>query len=191
MFQGADGEAGGSSSRSMKSPRGGELSNLFGSPEEAVPSSKPNRMASNIFGPTEEPQNLPKRTNPPGGKGSGIFDESTPVQTRQRLNPPGGKTSDIFGSPVTATAPLAHPNKPKDHILLCEGEGSKSVLKAATSSMPREEPGKKDSPREVNHAKMPEPTPTVDSHEPRLGPRPRSHNKVLNPPGGKSSISFY
>lgn len=50
---------------------------------------------------------------PTGGKGSGIFDESTPVQTRQRLNPPGGKTSDIFGSPVTATAPSAHPNKPK------------------------------------------------------------------------------
>uniref|UniRef100_A0A8C6RSE3 Hematological and neurological expressed 1-like protein n=1 Tax=Nannospalax galili TaxID=1026970 RepID=A0A8C6RSE3_NANGA len=167
--------------RSMKSPRGGELSNLFGSPEEAVPSSKPNRMASNIFGPTEEPQNLPKRTNPPGGKGSGIFDESTPVQTRQRLNPPGGKTSDIFGSPVTATAPLAHPNKPKT------GKKNKSFA----NSMPREEPGKKDSPREVNHAKMPEPTPTVDSHEPRLGPRPRSHNKVLNPPGGKSSISFY
>ena len=48
-----------------------------------------------------------------GGKGSGIFDESTPVQTRQRLNPPGGKTSDIFGSPVAATSPMAHPNKPK------------------------------------------------------------------------------
>lgn len=48
-----------------------------------------------------------------GGKGSGIFDESTPVHTRQRLNPPGGKTSDIFGSPVSATLPVAHPNKPK------------------------------------------------------------------------------
>ncbi|KAL1779636.1 hematological and neurological expressed 1 [Sigmodon hispidus] len=112
MFQGADGQAGGSGSRSMKPP-GGESSNLFGSSEEGISSSKPNRMASNIFGPTEEPKNIPKRTNPPGGKGSGIFDESTPVQTRQRLNPPGGKTSDIFGSPVTATAPLAHPNKPK------------------------------------------------------------------------------
>ncbi|KAL6074199.1 hypothetical protein STEG23_018476 [Scotinomys teguina] len=128
MFQGADGQTGGSSSRSMKPP-GGESSNLFGSPEEGIPSSKPNRMASNIFGPTEEPKNIPKRTNPPGGKGSGIFDESTPVQTRQRLNPPGGKTSDIFGSPVTASAPLAHPNKPKDHVLLCEGEDSKSDLK--------------------------------------------------------------
>lgn len=36
-----------------------------------------------------------------------------------------------------------------------------------------------------------EPEPKMDNHEPRLGPRPRSHNKVLNPPGGKSSIAFY
>jgi len=33
--------------------------------------------------------------------------------------------------------------------------------------------------------------PTEKDHEPRLGPRPRSHNKVLNPPGGKSSVVFY
>ncbi|EDL42280.1 mCG140240 [Mus musculus] len=52
-------------------PLGGESSDLFGSPEEGISSSKPNRMASNIFGPTEEPKNIPKRTNPPGGKGSG------------------------------------------------------------------------------------------------------------------------
>ncbi|XP_028616593.1 jupiter microtubule associated homolog 2 [Grammomys surdaster] len=86
MFQGADGQPGELNSRSMKPP-GGESSDLFGNPEEGIPSSKPNRMASNIFGPTEEPKNIPKRTNPPGGKGSGIFDESTPVQTRQYLNP--------------------------------------------------------------------------------------------------------
>lgn len=190
MFRGADGQASKSGFRSMKPP-GGESNDIFGSPEEGVPSSKPHRMASNIFGPTEEPKNIPKRTNPPGGKGSGIFDESTPVQTRQRLNPPGGKTSDIFGSPVTATAPLAHPNKPKDHVLLCEGEDCKSDLKAATNSTPRGEQGEKGSTAEAEPAKIPEPTPTADSHEPRLGPRPRSHNKVLNPPGGKSSISFY
>jgi hypothetical protein len=47
-------------------PPGGESSDLFGSPEEGISSSKPNRMASNIFGPTEEPKNIPKRTNPPG-----------------------------------------------------------------------------------------------------------------------------
>uniref|UniRef100_A0A8L2R4T4 Cramped chromatin regulator homolog 1 n=1 Tax=Rattus norvegicus TaxID=10116 RepID=A0A8L2R4T4_RAT len=175
-----------SACRSMKPP-GGESNDIFGSPEEGVPSSKPHRMASNIFGPTEEPKNIPKRTNPPGGKGSGIFDESTPVQTRQRLNPPGGKTSDIFGSPVTATAPLAHPNKPK----LCQVHLPKSSKAAATNSTPRGEQGEKGSSTEAEPAKIPEPIPTVDSHEPRLGPRPRSHNKVLNPPGGKSSISFY
>ena len=170
-------------------PPGGESSNLFGSPEEGVPSSKPNRIAFNIFGPTEEPKNITKQTIPAGGKGSGIFNASTPVQTRQRVNPPGWKTSDIFGSPVTATAPLA--NKPKDHVLLCEGEDSKSDLRDTTNS-PRGEKGSKEgSSKEADDAKIPEPTPTVDSHEPRLGPRPRSHNKVLNPPGGKSSISFY
>ncbi|XP_036890367.1 jupiter microtubule associated homolog 2 isoform X2 [Sturnira hondurensis] len=112
MFHVSESEGGRTGSRATKPP-GGASSDLFGSPEEGVPSSRPNRMASNIFGPTEEPQNIPKRTNPPGGKGSGIFEESTPVHTSQRLNPPGGKTSNIFGSPVTATVPLAHPNKPK------------------------------------------------------------------------------
>ncbi|XP_028355311.1 jupiter microtubule associated homolog 2 isoform X2 [Physeter macrocephalus] len=228
-------------------PPGGEPSDR---PEEAAPPRRPDRMASNIFGSTEEPQNIPKRTNPPGqprrepagvsspadsgeglmehvrskglatgrhwkltkagrvpcfiyssgldllltvvidtgGKGSGIFDESMPVQTRQRLNPPGGKTSDIFGSPVAATSPMAHPNKPKDHVFLREGEDTLD-LRAAASASPRQEPGEPGGPREAAHAQ--EPAPTVDSHEPRLGPRPRSHNKVLNPPGGKSSISFY
>ncbi|XP_045849909.1 jupiter microtubule associated homolog 2 isoform X1 [Meles meles] len=190
MFQAQESEGARAGSRAMKPP-GGEASNLFGSPEEAAPSSRPNRMASNIFGPTEEPQNIPKRTNPPGGKGSGIFDESTPVHTRQRLNPPGGKTSDIFGSPVAATSPLAHPNKPKDHVFLCEGEDPRSGPTAATSTSPREEAGEKRGPGEAGRAPQPVPMPTGDSHEPRLGPRPRSHNKVLNPPGGKSSISFY
>ncbi|XP_008068499.1 hematological and neurological expressed 1-like protein [Carlito syrichta] len=189
MFRNPESEGDRIGSRAMKSP-GGESSNLFGSPEEAAPSSRPNRMASNIFGPTEEPQNIPKRTNPPGGKGSGIFDELTPVQTRQHLNPPGGKTSDIFGSPITAASRLAHPNKPKDHVFLCEGE-PKSDLKAPMSVPSGEELAEKGSVREVGLAKEHVPTPQIDSHEPRLGPRPRSHNKVLNPPGGKSSISFY
>lgn len=62
---------------------------------------------------------------------------------------------------------------------------------AATSTSPREEAGEKGGPGEAGRAPQPVPMPTGDSHEPRLGPRPRSHNKVLNPPGGKSSISFY
>ncbi|XP_055418323.1 jupiter microtubule associated homolog 2 isoform X3 [Bubalus kerabau] len=156
-------------------PPGGEPGDR---PEEAAPPRRPDRMASNIFGPTEEPQNIPKRTNPPGGKGSGIFDESGPMQTRPRLNPPGGKTSDIFGSPVAAASPTAHPNKPKDHVLLCEGEDTPDLRASAS---PRQEPGEPGGPREA--ARVQEPAPAVDSHEPRLGPRPRSHNKVLNPPG--------
>ncbi|XP_074053277.1 jupiter microtubule associated homolog 2 isoform X3 [Macrotis lagotis] len=128
MFQERETEGGKPSSRVMKPP-GGNSSNLFGTPEEVTPSNRPNRMASNIFGAPEEPQNTPKRSNPPGGKGSGIFEEPTPVQARSRLNPPGGKTSDIFGSPVTITAPLAHPNKPKDHIVLREGEDTKLQLR--------------------------------------------------------------
>lgn len=34
-------------------------------------------------------------------------------------------------------------------------------------------------------------TAELKNHEPHLGPKPRSHNRVLNPPGGKSSVVFY
>lgn len=34
-------------------------------------------------------------------------------------------------------------------------------------------------------------TELLKNHEPHLGPKPRSHNRVLNPPGGKSSVVFY
>uniref|UniRef100_A0A8B9W4Q1 Jupiter microtubule associated homolog 2 n=1 Tax=Anas zonorhyncha TaxID=75864 RepID=A0A8B9W4Q1_9AVES len=149
-------------------PPGGGSSNLFGSTEEVSSSSRPHRMASNIFGASEEPQNFPKRTNPPGGKESGIFEDSGTAQPRPRMNPPGGKTSDIFGSPVSTNVVRAHPNKPK---VFLEDGGEKKDL------------GKEE--------RCKEPEPKIDNHEPRLGPRPRSHNKVLNPPGGKSSIAFY
>uniref|UniRef100_A0A8V0ZAT2 Jupiter microtubule associated homolog 2 n=1 Tax=Gallus gallus TaxID=9031 RepID=A0A8V0ZAT2_CHICK len=112
MFQGPEAEPAKPSSRVLKPPGGGS-SNLFGSAEEVSSSSKPHRMASNIFGASEEPQNLPKRTNPPGGKESGIFEDSGTAQPRPRMNPPGGKTSDIFGSPVSTSVVRAHPNKPK------------------------------------------------------------------------------
>ncbi|XP_010293389.1 PREDICTED: hematological and neurological expressed 1-like protein, partial [Phaethon lepturus] len=109
-------------------PPGGGSSNLFGSTEEVSSSSRPHRMASNIFGASEEPQNLPKRTNPPGGKESGIFEDSSSAQPRPRMNPPGGKTSDIFGSPVSTSVVRAHPNKPKVFVLL-----SLSNLEASSS----------------------------------------------------------
>ncbi|XP_001512101.2 jupiter microtubule associated homolog 2 [Ornithorhynchus anatinus] len=190
MFQGPESEAAKPSSRVLKPPGGGS-SNLFGSPDEAAASTKPHRMASSIFGASEEPQNIPRRSNPPGGKGSGIFEEPSPVQARQRPNPPGGKTSDIFGSPLTATAARAHPNKPKDHIVLHEGEDAKSEPKASGNAPSPIDQKEKGDAGKGEAAKEPVREPHVDNHEPRLGPRPRSHNKVLNPPGGKSSISFY
>lgn len=51
-----------------------------------------------------------------------------------------------------------------------------------------EDPSEK---KELPKERTKESGPKIDDHEPRLGPRPRSHNKVLNPPGGKSSIAFY
>lgn len=62
----------------------------------------------------------------------------------------------------------------------------------------------KEKPAAVSPPPEPEPSPSPSSppdgmdqtaelknHEPHLGPRPRSHNRVLNPPGGKSSVVFY
>uniref|UniRef100_A0A8C0A1S3 Jupiter microtubule associated homolog 2 n=1 Tax=Anas zonorhyncha TaxID=75864 RepID=A0A8C0A1S3_9AVES len=163
-------------SRSGFQPPGGGSSNLFGSTEEVSSSSRPHRMASNIFGASEEPQNFPKRTNPPGGKESGIFEDSGTAQPRPRMNPPGGKTSDIFGSPVSTNVVRAHPNKPKVFVML-------------TPTLESQYGGEKKDLGKEERCKEPEPK--IDNHEPRLGPRPRSHNKVLNPPGGKSSIAFY
>ncbi|KAJ7427737.1 hematological and neurological expressed 1 like protein [Willisornis vidua] len=125
MFQGGEAEPAKPSSRVLKPPGGGS-SNVFGSTEEVSSSSRPHRMASNIFGASEQPQNIPKRTNPPAT-------ENVKPQLED-----GGEKKDV---------------------------------------------GKEE--------RCKEPEPKIDNHEPRLGPRPRSHNKVLNPPGGKSSIAFY
>ncbi|MGH0149637.1 UNVERIFIED_CONTAM: hypothetical protein FKN15_035867 [Acipenser sinensis] len=45
--------------------------------------------------------------------------------------------------------------------------------------------------RSEQKTQEPAPQPSVDEHDPRLGPRPRAHNKVIQPPGGKSSVVFY
>ncbi|XP_044289221.1 jupiter microtubule associated homolog 2 [Varanus komodoensis] len=200
MFQGPESDAAKPSSRVLKPP-GGASSNLFGSPEEVSASLRPHRMASNIFGGAEESQNFPKRTNPPGGKESGIFEGNKPNPSRQLTNPPGGKTSNIFGSPQPASTTKAHPNKPKDHsnILFDRGDSPQEPRSKATEDQkPRMEgmSEKGELQKENENRALPkestkEPEPKVDDHEPRLGPRPRSHNKVLNPPGGKSSIAFY
>ncbi|XP_029432430.1 jupiter microtubule associated homolog 2 isoform X2 [Rhinatrema bivittatum] len=154
------------------------------SPKEDPAPTKSHKMASDIFGSPAESQNVPKKSNPPGGKESGIFQASNPVHVRQRPNPPGGKTSDIFGDAVSSAAVRPHPNKPKDNICLREGDTNLCV-KAVENIRLQE-----DSEREKRNLER-ESTTTMNDHEPRLGPRPRCHNRVLNPPGGKSNITFY
>lgn len=58
---------------------------------------------------------------------------------------------------------------------------------AAVSAPPEPQPSSS-SPSPPNESDM---TADLKKHEPHLGPRPRSHNRVLNPPGGKSSVVFY
>ncbi|KAL8169352.1 UNVERIFIED_CONTAM: hypothetical protein K2H54_047371 [Gekko kuhli] len=185
MFQGPEADSAKPSSRVLKPPGGGSR-NPFGCPEEVSSPLRPHRMASNIFGASEEPQNIPKRTNPPGGKDSGIFGDHRPNPSRQLTNPPSGKTSNIFGSPEPNSTVRAHPNKPKDHIMLSDRGDVPQELKpkAPEDQRPQVEDihePQKETPRE--------PGPKKDDHEPRLGPRPRSHYKVLNPPGGDKTSS--
>ncbi|XP_040212588.1 jupiter microtubule associated homolog 2 [Rana temporaria] len=189
------------SSRVLKPPGGGS-SCIFGTAEEAAVSSRQHRMSSNIFGPSAESDNAPKRSNPPGGKTSGIFQASTTAQLAAKQNPAAGKASNIFGGAQQQTSPKAHPNKPKDSISLKQAEVSASPKPVKTEV-------KAEKPPPPPPAPTPEPTPEVKTpvakeekkvvmpeidisrHEPHLGPRPRSHNRVLNPPGGKSSVTFY
>ncbi|CAI5792211.1 jupiter microtubule associated homolog 2 isoform X1 [Podarcis raffonei] len=190
MFQGPETDSAKPSSRVLQPP-GGSSSNLFGSPEEVNSSFRPHRMTSNIFGGAEETPNVSKRTNPPGGKDSGIFEDHKPNPSRHLTNPPGGKTSNIFGSPQPVDIVKAHPNKPKDHAVILNDRGDvPQELKPKEDQRPQvEDTSEKREPQKKESTK--EPGPKMDDHEPRLGPRPRSHNKVLNPPGGKSSIAFY
>ncbi|NXU61872.1 JUPI2 protein, partial [Horornis vulcanius] len=155
-------------------PPGGDSSNLFVSTEEVSSSSRPHRMASNIFGASEQPQNVPKRTNPPG------------------------KSFPLFLCDGALNCSIEWFCVPKlehwdpsfyDHIVLKEEEIPKK-LEATENIKPHlEDGGEKKILGKEEQCKEPEPK--IDNHEPRLGPRPRSHNKVLNPPGGKSSIAFY
>ncbi|XP_014345295.1 jupiter microtubule associated homolog 1b isoform X2 [Latimeria chalumnae] len=96
-FQGM--EPGSKNSSRVLCPPGGGSSITFGVEEEQKPrTTRPNRTASNIFGSAEETQSVVRKTNPPGGKSSGIFQDSEPVGSQKR-HPPGGKSSGIFGTP--------------------------------------------------------------------------------------------
>lgn len=74
----------------------------------------------------------------------------------------------------------------KYHLLAWLPDNTSHFAAAEDQRPPMEDPSERE-PRKTTK----EPEPKISDHEPRLGPRPRSHNKVLNPPGGKSSIAFY
>ncbi|KAL4004169.1 carboxypeptidase X1 [Sarotherodon galilaeus] len=162
-------------------------------------------LIQSLLPPSLEPQSAPRRSSPPGGKSSGIFGEPEPAAQPQRPIPPGGPTSNIFGPAVTAPAQSpsqSHPNKPKVGFPQApEVKTSQPVVKEETAP-PVDAPAKEE-PTAATAAALsapsgPEPTPSsfpddtsLKNHEPHLGPKPRSHNRVLNPPGGKSSVVFY
>ncbi|KAM3863840.1 jupiter microtubule associated homolog 2 [Diretmus argenteus] len=201
MFQGM--EANSKPSSRVLRPPGGASSNLFGAFEEdAAASRRPNKMASTIFDPAEEYKGGPKRSNPPGGKSSGIFGEPEAPVKQQRPIPPGGPSSDIFGAAECAPVQnRSHPNKPRDNL------GPEPEPPAPLAKVSQPEPVKeetvappvtpvKEEPVAVVASPEPEPSSppahaSDKNHEPHLGPKPRSHNRVINPPGGKSSFVLY
>ncbi|XP_033885640.2 jupiter microtubule associated homolog 2-like isoform X2 [Acipenser ruthenus] len=191
MFQGLDTSAK-SSSRVLRPPGGGS-SNLFGSAEENASPNRTHKMASSIFAAPEAPQSHPKKTNPPGGKDSGIFGGAQPSQPPQHPRPSAGKTSNIFGDPVSSSTAPIHPNKPKvgqaaEHT---RSHISYQIPSADTNIFAGKSAEKEKVECVVQKKQEAAPQPSVDEHEPRLGPRPRAHNKVIQPPGGKSSVVFY
>ncbi|XP_047212331.1 jupiter microtubule associated homolog 2-like [Girardinichthys multiradiatus] len=205
MFQGLD--TGGKTSSRVLQPPGGGSSNLFGGYEEDVaPSRRPNKMASKVFASPEEPQNTSKRSNPPGGKSSGIFGDPEAPPQPQRPVPPGGATSNIFGSAESTpgqSSCRSHPIQLKDNLGVGpepespapEAKVSQPEVKAEIASPPpvpaTEEPPAVSASPEPKPASSPPDKTSLKNHEPHLGPKPRSHNRVLNPPGGKSSVVFY
>ncbi|XP_033908997.1 jupiter microtubule associated homolog 2-like [Acipenser ruthenus] len=176
MFQGLD--TGSKSSSRVLRPPGGGSSNLFGGGEETTSPNRQHKMASSIFAAPEAPQSHPKKTNPSGGKDSEIFGGAQPSQPLQHPQPLGSKTSNIFGDSVSSSIAPIHPNKPKDTNIFA---GKSTEEKGVECVVQRSE----------QKTQEPAPQPSVDEHEPRLGPRPRAHNKVIQPPGGKSSVVFY
>ncbi|XP_076853271.1 jupiter microtubule associated homolog 2 [Brachyhypopomus gauderio] len=204
MFQGLDNSAK-TSSRVLRPPGGGS-SNIFGSSEDdAGASRRPNKMASTVFAPPEEFQGGPRRSNPPGGKSSGIFGQAEAPPTQLKPAPAGGADSNIFSGPESNQQTIkSHPNKPKDNI----GVGVGVVVTPEPPVIQPQEPKEVKvtvSPQVTPIKEVPPPAPPATKrdvepspeqpmekdHEPHLGPRPRSHNRVLNPPGGKSSVVFY
>lgn len=94
--------------------------------------------------------------------------------------------------------------RPFLHLQAPEVKVSQPAVKEETPPPPPAPIPAKQEPVAVPAPPVPEPSPSSSSppeerdetgeqknHEPHLGPKPRSHNRVLNPPGGKSSVVFY
>ncbi|XP_075422395.1 jupiter microtubule associated homolog 2 [Ascaphus truei] len=186
-FQGLERDAK-MSSRVLKPPGGGS-SCVFGSSDEPTAPSRPHKMSSNIFGSPVEAQSAPQKSNPPGGKPSGALQDSDPKQMAQRTKAAAGKGNNIFGEAQSLATTKAHPNKPKDNITL-HGAGDAQKCAPKKAEPPAAAPREEKKPV-VKEQRVVAPDPALTAHEPHLGPRPRSHNRVLNPPGGKSSVTFY
>lgn len=76
----------------MLQPPGGGSSNLFGGYEDdSAASRRPNKMASKIFAEPEQPQSVPRRSNPPGQtcffcQGYELFSEGLEIRDDLRVN---------------------------------------------------------------------------------------------------------
>uniref|UniRef100_A0A3P8W5P3 Jupiter microtubule associated homolog 2 n=1 Tax=Cynoglossus semilaevis TaxID=244447 RepID=A0A3P8W5P3_CYNSE len=202
-FQGL--ESGSKPSSRVLQPPGGGSSNLFGGYEDdAAASRRPNKMASKVFSPPEETQNVPRRSNPPGGKTSGIFGDSEPPAQPQRPVPPGGTSNVIFGAAGSGpeqSPKKTHPNKPKDNLSVGpEPEIPAPEPKVSPPEVKVEVPPPAPVPPKEQPAVVPVPSLTSSSpppdetimknHEPHLGPKPRSHNRTWTWQFFSSSFSF-
>uniref|UniRef100_A0A4W5K652 Jupiter microtubule associated homolog 2 n=1 Tax=Hucho hucho TaxID=62062 RepID=A0A4W5K652_9TELE len=148
MFSGLDNGAK-PSSRVLCPPRGGS-NDLFGGYEGEAAARRPHKMASNLFAPAE-PQGVIKRTNPPGGKSSGIFGSPDAPAEQRRPVPPGGNTSNIFWGLESAPPSVkAHSNKPKDNMSVDE---SPMPIPEPPAPLPKESPAKE--VKEENVASLP------------------------------------
>ncbi|XP_032900333.1 jupiter microtubule associated homolog 1 isoform X4 [Amblyraja radiata] len=163
IYQGLDSTGRSSSSRVLQPPGGGS-SISFGVEENVKPvHSRPSKTASNIFGPPVDSQPAARRTNPPGGKSSGIFGaaSSETADSKQRRNPPGGKTSGIFDTV----------KKPPNTLDIATGEGENCPGSFESESQ-TETRGKKEESV---------PSPVVSAQSEPFKPK-----KI--PPGGVSSL---
>ncbi|MBN3274688.1 JUPI2 protein, partial [Polyodon spathula] len=128
----------------------------------------------------------------PGGKDSGIFGGVQLSQSPHHPRPPGGKSSHIFRDSVSSSTAPIHPNKPKVGDTLAHVHTRSLALACSLTCHNDCTSASQDTNIFAGKSTEEKATqPSVDEHEPRLGPRPLAHNKVIQPPGGKSSIVFY